>query len=321
MKRPVRVVFAVAMIAMCGVAAAQSYPVKPVTIVVPFAPGGGTDTGARIVAQQLNQRWGQSVIIENKPGAAGIVGVEYAARSAPDGYRLLMGNLGTQSVNPSLYKLPYNADAAFAPISLVAELPNVLVVNPALPVKTVKELLDLAKRRPAELLYSSSGAGGSMHLAAVLVEDIGRVKLTHVPYKGGGPAIQDLIGGHVQLSFPTVLETSSFIRAGRLRALGVTSEARSPALPDVPTLAQAGLAGYSSASWIGLLAPAGTPDAIITKVAGDVRDILGSGETRERLIAQGATPVGGTPAQFKLLIDAERKRYARMIDERGIRVE
>ncbi len=314
-------VIAACVVGMTGAACAQAYPTKPVTMVVPFAPGGGTDTGARIVGQQLNQRWGQAVVIENKPGAAGIVGVEYAARSAPDGYRLLMGNLGTQSVNPSLYKLPYNADTAFMPITLVAELPNVLVVNPALPVKTVKDLLDLAKRRPAELLYGTSGAGGSMHLAAVLMEDIGKVKLTHVPYKGGGPAIQDLIGGHVQVSFPTVLETSSFIRAGRLRALGVTSVERSPALPDVPTLAQAGLAGYSSASWIGLLAPAGTPEAIVNKVATDVRDILASGDTRQRLVAQGATPVGGTPAQFQALIDADRKRYARMIAERGIKVE
>jgi len=304
-----------------GAALAQAYPAKPVTMVVPFAPGGGTDTGARILGQQLGQRWGQSVVIENKPGAAGIVGVEYAARSAPDGYRVLMGNLGTQSVNPSLYKLPYNADTAFVPITLVAELPNVLVVNPALPVKTVKELIELAKRRPGELLYSSSGAGGSMHLAAVLVEDIGKVKLTHVPYKGGGPAIQDLIGGHVQLSFPTVLETSGFIRAGRLRALGVTSEARSPALPEVPTLAQAGLPGYSSASWIGLLAPAGTPDLIVNKLANDVRDILATGDTRQKLVAQGATPVGSTPSQFRALIDADRKRYAQMIEERGIKVE
>jgi tripartite-type tricarboxylate transporter receptor subunit TctC len=301
---------------------AQSYPSKPVVIVAPFSPGGGTDTGTRIVAQQLNRQWNQSVIVENRAGAAGIVGVDYVARSAPDGYRLLMGNVGTQSINPSLYKnLPYNADTAFAPISLVAELPAILVVNPALPVRTVKDLVTLAERRPGELLYSSSGGGQIPHLAAVLFENLAKVKLTHVPYKGGGPAVQDLIGGHVQLSFPTILAVSSFIRAGRLRALGVTSTTRSPTLPDVPTLSESGLARYDCSSWIGLLAPVGTPGTIITKIANDLREVVRKEETTQRLVGQGATPVGSTPAEFKTLMESERLRYARMIAERGIELD
>jgi tripartite-type tricarboxylate transporter receptor subunit TctC len=302
--------------------AQTTYPTKAVTMIVPFPPGGGTDTGARILAQQLSQRWGQPVVVENRPGAAGVVGVEYVARSMPDGYRILMGNVGTQSVNPSLYKkLSYNPDTAFAPIGLVAELPLVLVVNPSLPVKSVKDLIALGKARPGDLLYSTSGSGGSMHLAATLFENAAGVKLTHVPYKGGGPAITDLIAGHVQLSFATVLETSAYIRAARLRALGVTSEARSPALPELPTLAQSGLRGFNSISWIGLLAPAGTPQGIVDKVANDTREIVTTGDTRQRLVAQGATPVGGTPAQFKALIDSDRQRYLRVIQDRGITIE
>ena len=323
MKPLTTVAAAIAVLAVPFTSVAQTdYPTKSVTVIVPFPPGGGTDTGARIVAQQLRARWGQPVVVENRPGAAGTVGVEFASRAAPDGYRILMGNLGTQSVNPSLYKkLGYNPDTAFTPITLVAELPNILVVHPSLPVKTTQDLLALAKKRPADLLYSTSGAGGSMHLAAVLFESLGNVKLMHVAYKGGGPAIQDLIGGHVQVSFPTVLETSSLIQAKRLRALGVTSETRSPALPEVPTLAEGGLKGYNSGSWIGLLAPAGTPQAIIDKVATDVHGIVSSGETQQKLIALGATPVGSTPAQFKALIDADRKRYERMIAEKGIKIE
>ncbi len=200
-------------------------------------------------------------------------------------------------------------------------VPFLIVVHPSVPAKTVKELVDLAKAQPGKINFASPGSGSSMHLAGVLFESLGNVKLMHVPYKGGGPAIQDLIGGHVQISFPTVLETSGFIQANKLRALGVTSETRSPALPDVPTLAQGGLKGYNSGSWIGLLAPVDTAEAIINKVATDVHSIVGSGETRDKLIALGATPVGCTPAQFKALIDTDRKRYARMIAEKNIRID
>jgi tripartite-type tricarboxylate transporter receptor subunit TctC len=241
-------------------AAAQSgFPNRPVTLVVPFPPGGGTDTGARIVAEQLSKRWGQTVIVENKGGAAGQIGADLVAKARPDGYTLLMGNIGTQAINPALYpKLPYDPDKAFAPVSLVAELPLAMMVNPAVPAKTAVEFIALAQAKPGQLSYSSSGAGGAPHLAAELFKDQAKVFVLHVPYRGGGPAISDLLAGHVQLSFMTVLEASGHIKSGKLRALAVTSDKRVSALPEVPTLAEAGLPGFNSISWIGVLAPAGT---------------------------------------------------------------
>lgn len=299
--------------------ARAEYPERAVTLIVPFPPGGGTDTGARLIAQKLAERWKQPVTVENRPGAAGIVGAAAAARAQPDGYTLLMGNVGTQAINPALYKkLPYNADTAFAPISLVAELPLVLAVHPGVRAGSPAELLSLARAKPGALTYASSGNGGSMHLAAALFEDAGGVKLMHVPYKGGGPAVQDVIAGHVGLTFATVLEASSAVCAGRLRPLAVTGATRSPALPGVPTLAESGLPGYASISWIGLLAPAGTPAATVERVAADLRAVLDAPEVCERLIAQGATPAGGTPAAFAALIAEDRARYARIIAEKHI---
>jgi len=305
------------------VAFAQSYPARTVTIVVPFPPGGGTDTGTRIIATKLSQRWGHPVIVENKAGAAGILGADYVSKAKPDGYTLMMGNIGTQSINPTLYgkKLTYNPDGAFAPVTLVAELPSVMLAGPAVTVKSAGEAIALAKSKPGKLTYSSSGPGGSMHLAGALFEKASGTDLLHVPYKGGGPAIADLIAGHVDLSFATILESSGHIKSGRLRALAVTSDKRYPTLPDVPTLAESGLAGFNTGSWIGLVAPAGTPKDIIEKVARDVREIVTSAEVRDQLVAQGATPVGGTPSEFAALIDNDRKRYAQIIKERNITAE
>ena len=301
---------------------AQTYPQQSITMIVPFPPGGGTDTGARLLAQKLSDKWGQQVIVDNKPGAAGIVGVEIASKAKPDGYTIVMGNIGTQAINPSLYKkLPYNADTAFTPITLVAELPLVLVINPATAAKTTAELIALAKAKPGDLTYSTSGNGSSMHLAAALFENQAGLKLTHVPYKGGGPAIQDLMGGHVSMSFATVLETSGQIKSGKLRAIAVTSDKRSPALPDVPTASESGLPGYNSISWIGLLAPAGTPQPIVDKIAADVNAVLTEPATRQQFVDQGAIPVGSTPAQFKALIDADRVRYGKIIVEKDIKLE
>jgi tripartite-type tricarboxylate transporter receptor subunit TctC len=233
-----------------------------------------------------------------------------------------MGNIGTQSINPSLYKkLPYNADTAFTPITLVAELPLVLVVNPSTPAKSTAELIAAAKAKPGDFTYSTSGNGSSMHLAAALFENQAGLKLTHVPYKGGGPAIQDLIGGHVTMSFATVLETSGQIKSGKLKPIAVTSDKRSPALPDVPTAAETGLPGYNSISWIGLLAPAGTPQPIVDKIAADVHAVLAEPATRQQFIDQGALPVGSTPAQFKALIDTDRERYGKIIVEKDIKLE
>ena len=298
------------------------YPNRAVTLVVPFPPGGGTDTGARLVAGKLTERWGQAVIVENKPGTAGILGAEKVAKATPDGYTLLMGDIGTQSINPSLYKnLPYDADNAFAPVSLVAELPLALLVHPSIQAKSPRDLVALAKSKSGQLSYSSSGSGGSMHLAAALFENIARVQFLHVPYKAGAPAIADLIAGRVSLAFAPVPESIGHITSGKLRALAVTSAQRAPALPHLPTIAESGLPGYESASWIGVLAPSATPAPLIEKIAKDVHRAVMASDVRETFNEQGAIPVGSSPPQFRSLIDRDRRRYARLIQEKNITVE
>jgi tripartite-type tricarboxylate transporter receptor subunit TctC len=298
------------------------YPTRPVTLVVPFPPGGGTDTGARIVAQQLAAKWGQQVVVENKGGAAGQIGADAVAKAKPDGYTILMGNIGTQAINPSLYKkMPFDPDTSFAPITMVAELPLAMMVNPAVEARTPKEFIALAKSQPGRLNYSSSGAGGAPHLVAEMFKDSTGTFIVHVPYRGGGPAVADLLAGHVQLSFMTVLEAIGHIKAGKLRALAVTSGERVTALPDVPTLSESAIPGFNSISWIGLLAPSGTPPSIVDKIAADVRDVLASEDVKSRIVALGGVPRSLTPAQFARQIDEDRQRYARIIRERGITLE
>lgn len=318
-----RTLIAMALTLAAGWAVAQSgWPARPVTLVVPFPPGGGTDTGARILAEQLSRKWGQPVIVDNKGGAAGMVGAEFVAKAKPDGYTLIMGNIGTQSINPSLYpKMNYDAAKGFAPISLVAELPLAMMVNPSVPAKSVQEFIALAKSEPGKLSYSSSGAGGAPHLAAEMFKDATGTDLLHVPYRGGGPAVADLLAGHVQTSFMTVLEASGHLKSGKLRALGVTSERRVRALPEVPTLAESGLPGFNSISWIGLLAPAGTPKEAVEKISADVREVIAKPEVNARLAELGAVPMGSTPAEFGKLIDNDRERYAKIIRERNIKAD
>ena len=311
-----------ALAALAFGASAQTFPTRPVTLVVPFPPGGGTDTGARIVAQKLTAKWGQQVVVDNKGGAAGTIGADLVAKAKPDGYTILMGNIGTQAINPSLYKkLPYDPDKAFVPISLVAELPLAMMVNPQVPAKSAKEFVTLAKGQPGKLSYSSSGAGGAPHLAAEMFKLGTGTFIVHVPYRGGGPAVQDLIAGHVQLSFMTVLEASGHIKAGKLRALAVTSARRVSALAEVPTLAESAVPGFDSISWIGLLAPAGTPKEIVEKISADTREVIAAEDVNARLVELGALPAANTPAQFGALIDKDRARYAKIIQERGISVD
>jgi tripartite-type tricarboxylate transporter receptor subunit TctC len=301
---------------------AQSYPARPVRIVVPFPPGGGTDIGTRIIAQKLQESWGQPVVVENKPGAAGIVGTEMVAKAAPDGYTLIMGNIGTHAINISLYKkLSYDPVKDFAPISQVAGLPLFLLVHPSVPVNSVKELIALAKSKPGELNFSSSGAGGSMHVAAELFKNMTGVNMVHIPYKGGSPAVADLLSGQVALSFATVLETLSHVKSGRVRALAVTSAARSIAYPDLPTVAEAGVPGYESISWLGLFAPAGTPRDIVNRISSEVQRIIRLPEVKERLLAQGAEPIGTSPEQFALALQSDIAKYARIIRESGYKAE
>ena len=314
---------ACALLAALGTAAnAQTYPARPVTFIVPFPPGGGTDISARTVAQKLSTKWPHPVVAENRAGAAGIVGASAAAQAKPDGHTLLIVNVGVVSINPSLYaKLPYNPDSAFAPISLICELPFVLMASPKFQPSSVKELVALAKANPDKVTYASSGSGGSPHLTAELFQLVTDTRMTHIPYKGGGPAMTDLMAGHVDLLFASVLEGSGHIRAGKLKGLAVTHAKRNPALPDVPTIAEAGAPGAESGSWIALLAPAGTPKPIIDKVAADVKEAVESPDVREKLIAQGAVPQASTPAELQKLIDADRARYGKIIRDKGLKAE
>ena len=301
---------------------AQVFPSRPVTLVVPFPPGGGTDTGGRVIAEQLSRRWNQPVIVENKGGAAGQIGADYVAKSRPDGYTLLLGNIGTQAINPLLYpKLPYDADKSFAPVSLVAELPLAMMVHPSVPAKTAAEFVALAKSKPGQMSYSSSGAGGAPHLAAEMFKDQTGSFILHVPYRGGGPAIADLLAGHVQLSFMTVLEASGHIKAGKLRALAVTGDKRVPAFPEVPTLAETVAPGFNAISWIGLLAPAGTPQDVVDRIAADLRAVLSDEPVKARFVGLGGVPRPTTPQEFARLIADDKSRYAQIIRSRKITIE
>ena len=305
-----------------GAAFAQTYPTKPVRIVVPFPPGGGTDIGTRILAQKLSEAWGQSVVVENKGGAAGIVGTEFTAKAAPDGYTLMMGNIGTHAINVSLYKkLPYDPVRDFAPVSQVAGLPLFLLVHPSVPANSTTDLVALLKSKPGQFDYSSSGSGGSMHVAAELFKSMAGVRIVHIPYKGGGPAVADLLAGQVKISFATVLETLGHVKSGKVRALAVTSSRRSLAAPEFPTIAESGLPGYESTSWLALFAPAGTPREIIARVSADAARVMNTPEVRERFVAQGADPIGSTSEQLAAVLSRDIAKYAKVMKDSGTQPE
>ena len=302
--------------------AQADYPSKPVRLVVPFPPGGTTDILARAVAQKLTEQWHQQVIVDNRPGAGGNIGADLVAKSAPDGYTLLMGTIGTQAINPSLYaRMPYDAQKDFAPVILVAAVPNVLEVNPSLPVHTVQELIAYAKAHPGKLNFASSGNGTSIHLSGELFKSMTGVQMTHVPYKGSAPALADLAGGQVQLMFDNLPSSLGLIKGGKLRALAVTSTARSPALPDVPTIAESGLPGYEATAWFGVLAPAKTPPAIVDKLNAAIGAWLASPEAKEKLASQGAAAAGGTPADFARYIASETTKWAKVVKTSGAHID
>jgi tripartite-type tricarboxylate transporter receptor subunit TctC len=313
-----------AAIALCASAAigAQDYPNRPVKLVVPFPPGGPLDVTGRLIAQKLTEAWGQSVVVENKPGAGGNIGAELVAKSPPDGYTILMGALSTHAVNPSLYpKMPYDAVKDFAPITLIAVTPNVLVVNPSLPVHSVKDLIAYAKANPGKLAFGSGSNGSAGHLAGELFKVDTGTDIVHVPYKGGAPATQALLAGDVQFMFDNLANATAQVKAGKLRALAVTTAERSKLAPDLPTMAEAGLPGFDIATWYGLLAPAGTPPAVVAKWNAEVTKILNAPDTRERLMAQGAEPAPMTAAQFAAFIEREIPKYARIVKASGAKVD
>ena len=312
----------IALIVGTGPAPAADYPTKPIRLVVPFPPGGTTDILARAVAQKLAETWNQQVIVDNRPGAGGNIGADLVAKAAPDGYTLVMGTVGTHAINPNLYgKMPYDHVKDFAPVILVAGVPNVLVVNPSLPVHLVKELIDYAKANPGKLNFASSGNGTSIHLSGELFKTMAGVQMTHVPYKGSAPALADLMGGQVQLMFDNLPSSLGLIKGGKLRAIAVTSTTRAAALPDVPTIAESGLPGFEASSWFGVLAQAGTPPDIVTKLNGTIAAWLAAPDAKEKLLAQGAIAAGGSPEDFARHIDHETAKWAKVVKASGAHID
>ncbi len=303
-------------------ACAQEYPRKAIRLIVPFAPGGGNDTVARAIAQSAGASLGQPMVVDNRAGAGGILGAELAAKSAPDGYKLFLGGVGSHAVNPNLHaRLPYDPVKDFAPITLIASAPSVLVVHPSVPARTLAEFTALAKASPGRINYASNGNGSSAQLAAVLYESMAGVQMVHVPYKGLAPALGDLLGGEVQAMFSSVVAIVPNIKAGRLRALAVTGKRRAAALPEVPTLDESGVPGYEAGSWYGILAPAGTPQAIVAKLHAAIVHALAQPEVRERLVSEGAEVIGSTPEAFAAHITAELARMGKLIRDADIRME
>jgi tripartite-type tricarboxylate transporter receptor subunit TctC len=303
-------------------AAQEVYPSKPIRLVVPFPAGGVTDIMARDLGQQVAEAWGQTVLVENRGGANGAIGSELVAKAKPDGYTLLVGTTGTHAINPGLYpKLPYDAIKDFAPVALLGNVTNVLVVHPSLPAKSVADLIALAKSKPGALTYASSGNGSSQHLSAELFKSMTGTDITHIQYKGAGPALTDVVGGQVSLTFTGMSATLPYIQNGRLRVLGVTTAKRSPALPQVPTIAEEGLRGYESNNWVGLFAPASTPADIVRKLNAEAVRIQGTPAVMSRLAAQGAEFAPNTPEAFGAFQRAEVAKWGKVIKDTGARIE
>ena len=301
-------------------AAAQSYPGKPIRFIVPFSAGGGADIVARAIGQKLGEAIGQQVIVDNRTGAAAIIGTEIAAKSPPDGYTIILGQTGPNSINPGLYeRLPYDALKDFAPITLTTKYPYALVVHPSLPVRSVKELITLANARPNQLTFASAGNGAANHLAAELLKSMAGITLVHVPYKASAPALIDVLGGHVTMMLDPVITSLPHVKLGKLRALGVTGLQRSPVASDLPTFDESGLPGYEAIGWHGVLAPAGTPADIINRLNGEIVKIIQTPEMRTRFAEQGAEPVGNTPAQFAQFLQSDLRKWASVIKTAGVR--
>lgn len=329
MKSRFRILCAAAMVALTLAAVARpraavaddAYPTRPVRIVIPFAPGGGADVLGRIIGEALSERLGQPVVIENRPGANGNLGMEVVARAPADGYTLVLATVGTWAVNPHLYRAPFDVVRDFAPIMQVTSSPGVLVVNPRLPVQNVGELIAYARAHPGQLNYGSAGIGGFGHISAVMFSLMTGTQMTHVPYRGAGPAVADAIGGQIQLLFNDALATMPHVTSGNLRAIAVTSLRRMPLLPDMPSLDEAGVPGFDNSSWAALAAPAGTPRAIITKLNRELTVVLAAPATQQRIAAAGATIIGGTPEEFAAYLRSEIAKFERIVRDGHITLQ
>jgi len=319
---------AAALLALVGAAlaavpaAAEDYPVRPVTLVVPYAAGGGNDAMARIVADKMSRTLGQQVVVENRAGAGGTIATRQVAKSAPDGYTLAIGGTGTLAVNPTLYaNVGYDPRKDFAPVGLIGTSALVVLVHPGVAATSIRELIDLAKRDPGKLNYASAGVGSGIHLGTVLFEQMADIRLTHVPYRGSGPALTDLIGGHVAIYFSSLPPAVQLVKDGKVRALAVTGSQRSNILPDVPTVAEAGLPGYESVLHYGIVAPAGTPKPIIAKLNAAMRDAVMSPDTTERMAADGTEPRASTPEDYAADIDREETKWSAIVKKSGAKAE
>jgi tripartite-type tricarboxylate transporter receptor subunit TctC len=300
--------------------AAQSYPSRPVRLIVPSSPGGGSDITARLIAPKMSDAMGQQVVVDNRAGAATMIGTEAVARAAPDGYTLLMCSTPL-AINPALYeKMSYNALRDFSPVTQIVSLPNLLVAHPSLPARSVKELVALSKSRPGELSFASAGTGTSPHLSIELLLMMTGTRMTHVPYKGAGPGVIDVLAGHVMLMTPSIISALGHVREGRLRALGVTSAERASGAPHIPTIAESGVAGYESTQWFGILAPAGTPREIVALVQTTAARALAQPDLQKRLAADGAEPVGSVPEAFGSYIRSETEKWSKLVKAAGVRV-
>lgn len=301
---------------------AQGFPAKPIRWILPYPPGGGSDTIARPVARKLSENLGQQVIVDNRGGAGGNIGMETAARAAPDGYTIVMGLTAQLAVNPALYqKIPYDPIRDFEPITLLANGAYVLAAHPSLPVKTMKDVIMIAKKRPGEILYASSGNGSGAHLASELLNNMTGIKLKHVPYKGGGPALVDTISGQTQLLFATPIASSGHLKAGRLRAIAVSTTKRVNSMPDVPTIAESGVPGFDAGVWYGMLAPKGTPRDIITRLNEEFRKVLGDPDIRNFLTKSAVEPDGGTPEELGKYMRSELAKWAKVVKAANIRLD
>jgi len=302
-------------------AVAQPYPTKPIRLIVPFAPGGGTDITARAIAMKLTEALGQTVVVDNRAGANGTIGADIAAKAPPDGYTLSMIS-SSHSVNPSIMKkLPYDLVADLAPVTQATTQPYALILHPSVAAKSVKELIGLVRAKPNSLNYGSSGTGGLSHLSGALLCSLTGITMTHIPYKGGAPALSDLVGGQIQMLFSTILQAQSQLKGGRVRALAVTTAKRSAGAPDLPTMQEAGVAGYEVAGWYGMVAPLKTPAAIITRINTEAVKALRGPDIRDKLAADGSEPVGSTPEAFGQHIKAEVAKWNKLVKDAGIRTE
>ena len=308
-------------LAAAGSFAQPPYPAKPVRIIVPSSPGGGTDIIARIMTPKLTERLGQQIIVDNRPGAGTIIGIELAAKAAPDGYTLLVAP-STLAINPAMYrKIPYDALRDLAPITQLIAAPNMLVVHPSIPAKTVKELIAFARARPGQINYASAGLGTNPHLSMELLQSMTGLKMTHIPYKGLAPGIVDLLAGHVSVAVATMLTGLPHVRTGRLRCLGTTGAKRAAVLPEMPTVSEAGVSGYEASQWYGVLAPAQTPKEIVARLHGELVRILQAQDMRDRLIADGTDPVGSSPEEFARYLREETVKWAKVAKDAGIKPE